>query len=76
MRRGEATEFFIESIRHRLTRDFHFITMTLSPAGNLRGAVHYGTEPVWGRDTVGMTTISADAFLRWWASLAGFVPER
>ena len=29
----KLTEFFIESIRHRLTPDFHFITMTLSPAG-------------------------------------------
>ena len=33
MRRGEAAEYFIESIRHRLTPHFHFITMTLSPAG-------------------------------------------
>ena len=38
MRRGEATEYFIESIRHRVTQHFHFVTMTLSPAG-LYGAL-------------------------------------
>ena len=42
MRRGETAEYFIESIRHRVTSHFHYITMTLSPA-----AVH-GTLFVLG----------------------------
>ena len=33
MRRGILTDYFIESIRHRVTPDFHFISYTLSPAG-------------------------------------------
>ena len=33
MRRGILTDYFIESIRHRVTSDFHFISYTLSPAG-------------------------------------------
>ena len=32
-RRGMTDSFFIESIRHRVTADFHFIIYTLSPAG-------------------------------------------
>ena len=33
MRRGILTDYFIESIRHRVTADFfHLVTMTLSPA--------------------------------------------
>ena len=54
MRRGEATEYFIESIRHRVTSDFfHFITMTLSPAGI------YGSLFVMGVSRYGEGTISA-----------------
>ena len=53
MRRGEATEFFIESIRHRLTRDFHFITMTLSPAGI------YGALFIMGLSRYGEGILSA-----------------
>ena len=62
MRRGEATEFFVESIRHRITPDFHFITMTLSPAGIYGALFIMGLEPVRGRDTVGMTTIRQTHF--------------
>ena len=53
MRRNEATEYFIESIRHRVTAHFHFITMTLSPAGI------YGSLFVMGVSRYGEGTISA-----------------
>ena len=53
MRRGEATEFFIESIRHRITPDFHFITMTLSPAGI------YGALFIMGLSRYGEGILSA-----------------
>ena len=32
-RRAITDSYFIESILHRVTADFHFITYTLSPAG-------------------------------------------
>ena len=57
MRRGEATEFFIESIRHRVTPDWHFRHHDALPCGAVRLAVRHGRESVWSGGTITMTTI-------------------
>ena len=46
-RRGTTIGFFIESVRHRVPPDFHFITYTLSPA------LRYGEIFVFGQSAFG-----------------------
>ena len=77
MRRGEAAEYFIESIRHRTTRDFfHFVTMTLSPAGLYGSLFVMGRKPLRGRDTLSMTTIRQTHFYGGGAVWRAEQPER
>ena len=52
-RRGIASDYFIESIRHRLTRDFHFLEYTLSPAGV------YGEIFILGQSRLGVGILAA-----------------